>query len=171
MGRSMPNARLRTQLTELLARLDYRGIVDIDVRLDHRDGQYKLLDLNPRLGAQFRLFRDVAGVDVVLAQYLDLTGQRVPDAEQVAGRSFVVENYDPIAALGYWRRGELGLSGWLDSLRGKPETAWFAKDDLLPFALMCLRMTWRAASRRFPKTATTPDVRPTGSTAKEKERI
>lgn len=151
MGRSMPNARLRAQLTELLATLHYRGIVDIDVRLDHRDGRYRLLDLNPRLGAQFRLFRDTAGVDVVLAQYLDLTGQRIPDRDEVAGRGFVVENYDPVAAIGYWRRGELGLTTWLDSLRGRPETAWFARDDLRPFALMCARTGWRLVSRPFTR--------------------
>jgi D-aspartate ligase len=139
-----------------------------------------VLDLNPRLGAQFRLFHDTAGIDVVLAQYLDLTGQAVPRGDQVAGRGFVVENYDPIAAFGYWRRGELGLTGWLDSLRGRPETAWFARDDLLPFGLMCLRMGWRAVSRSCPRRAEPspapaparlPLPRGTRPTTKEKERI
>ena len=62
-------------------------------------------------------------------------------------RAFVVENYDPIAALSYWRRGELGLRPWLASLRTVDETAWFARDDLRPFGLMCLRMGWRLATR------------------------
>jgi predicted ATP-grasp superfamily ATP-dependent carboligase len=171
MGRSMPNARLRTQLTRLLSTLDYRGIVDVDVRLDHRDGSYKLLDLNPRLGAQFRLFHDDTGTDVVVAQYLDLTGQRIADRDQVAGRGFVVENYDPIAAFGYWRRGELSLTGWLDSLRDRPEPAWFAGDDPKPFALMCLRMAWRAVSRPFARAAEPAADLPAPLTTKEKERI
>ncbi len=180
MGRSIPNARLRTQLTRLLSTLGYRGIVDVDVRLDYRDGTYKVLDLNPRLGAQFRLFHDTAGTDVVLAQYLDLTGQRVAEGDQVAGRAFVVENYDPIAAFGYWRRGELCLTGWLDSLRGNPETAWFARDDLLPFGLMCVRMGWRAVSRTVPRHAEpgqepahaeVPVPRGTRPATKQRERI
>jgi hypothetical protein len=58
----------------------------------------------------------------------------------------VVENYDPLGALGYWRRGELSPAGWLASLRGISEAAWFARDDLRPFGLMCLRMGWRLAS-------------------------
>jgi hypothetical protein len=58
-----------------------------------------------------------------------------------------VEDYDPIGALGYWRSGELGLKSWLTSLRGVDEAAWFARDDLRPFGLMCLRMSWRMASR------------------------
>jgi D-aspartate ligase len=151
LGHSAPNPLLRDQVTWMLARLSYRGIMDLDLRYDTRDGQYKLLDFNPRLGAQFRLFRDTAGVDVVRAAYLDLTGQAVPDAPQVDGRSFVVENYDPLGALGYWRRGDLTPAAWARSLRGVNETAWFARDDLRPFGLMCLRMSWRAASRPFTR--------------------
>jgi D-aspartate ligase len=153
LGRSMPNARLRGEMTGLLAQLGYRGIMDLDLRWDARDGQYKLLDFNPRLGAQFRLFRDSAGVDVATAAYLDLTGQRIPDGEQVNGRGFLVENYDPIGALAYWRGGELGLGSWVASLRTVDEMAWFARDDLRPFGLMCLRMGWRMAARPLTRTA------------------
>ncbi len=165
LGRSTPNARLRDEITQLLTRLSYSGILDLDLRWDARDGQYKLLDFNPRLGAQFRLFRDTAGVDVVLAQYLDLTGQAVPEGEQVSGRGFLVENYDPIGALSYWRSGELGWRSWLASLRTVDETAWFARDDLRPFGLMCLRMGWRLATRplarrEHPATRGEPRYRP-----------
>jgi D-aspartate ligase len=157
-GRSEPNGRLRSQVTGLLSRLGYRGILDLDLRWDPRDDQYKLLDFNPRIGAQFRLFRDSAGLDVAVAQYLDLTGSVLPAGEQVAGRRFLVENYDPIAALGYWRRGELGLRSWLASVRSADETAWFARDDLRPFGLMCLRMGWRLAARPISRLAR-PDFR------------
>ncbi len=149
LGRWAPNPVLSGQLTGLFSRLPYSGILDIDVRFDARDGTYKLLDFNPRLGAQFRLFEDAAGVDVVRAAYLDLTGQPIPEGEPVAGRRFLVENYDPISSISYWRSGELGLKAWTGSLRGVREAAWFAPDDLRPFGLMCLRMGWRAASRRF----------------------
>lgn len=121
--------------------------MDLDFRWDARDGQYKLLDFNPRLGAQFRLFEDSAGVDVALAAYLDLTGQATPAGTSVPGRRFLVENYDPIAALRYWRDGRLGLRSWADSVRAVDETAWYARDDLTPFALMCLWMGARAATR------------------------
>jgi predicted ATP-grasp superfamily ATP-dependent carboligase len=147
MGRSAPNPRLAAEITALLRRLGYQGILDLDLRYDPRDDQYKLLDFNPRIGAQFRIFRDVAGTDVATACYLDLTGRAVPESEQVNDRGFVVENYDPIAALSYWRRGELKLAPWLASVRAADEAAWFARDDLRPFGLMCLRMGWRLATR------------------------
>ena len=150
LGRAVRNDDLREDMRVLLARLSYQGIADLDLRRDARTGEYKLLDFNPRLGAQFRLFRDQAGVDVVLAAYLDLTGQPVTADEQ-AGRRFLVENYDPLGALAYWRRGELGPRAWLDSVRAADETAWFARDDLRPFGLMCARMGWRAVSRRLTR--------------------
>jgi D-aspartate ligase len=153
LGHSALNVPLRDQVTGLLSELSYRGITDLDIRLDERDGQYKLLDFNPRVGAQFRLFQDAAGVDVVRAAYLDLTGQAVAEHEVVDGRRFLVENYDPIGALGYWRSGDLGLKPWLASLRGIDEAAWFARDDLRPFGLMCLRMGWRMVSRPFARGA------------------
>ena len=74
----------------------------------------------------------------------------MPASEQVT-RAFVVENYDPIAAFSYWRGGELGLRSWLTSLRTVDEAAWFARDDLRPFGLMCLRMGWRMATRPLAK--------------------
>jgi D-aspartate ligase len=146
-GRAADNARLRDQVVRMLAALSYRGIVDLDLRLDARDDQFKLLDFNPRIGAQFRLFRDYSGVDVAIAQYMDLTGQPVPESDQVSGRTFLVENYDPIAAFSYWRSAELQPKAWVASLRAVDETAWLATDDLRPFGLMCLRMVWRMASR------------------------
>jgi D-aspartate ligase len=145
LGRSEPNPELRDQVTGLLSKIGYRGLLDMDLRRDRRDGEYKLLDFNPRLGAQFRLFSTTAGVDLATAYYLDLTGQPIPAGQQ-AGRRFLVENYDPLGALAYWRRGELSPAAWLASLRGVSELAWFARDDLAPFGLMSLRMGWRLAA-------------------------
>jgi predicted ATP-grasp superfamily ATP-dependent carboligase len=157
-GLAAANERLRAEITRLFVRLGYRGLADLDLRQDARDGSYKLLDFNPRLGAQFRLFRDWAGLDVVTAAYLDLTGQPYTVRGQVSGRRFVVENYDPLGALSYWRAGELAPLAWLRSLPGTEETAWFAWDDLLPFGLMCARMTARAVGRPFARARTRPSA-------------
>ena len=88
-------------------------------------------------------------MDVVVAAYLDLTGQAVPEGTQLDGRRFLAENYDPIAAFRYWRDGELRAGSWLASLRTVNELAWFATDDLRPFGLMCARMAARGITRRF----------------------
>ena len=77
LGVSVLNELLRRQTEMLLKAIAYSGIMDIDYRLDKRDGRYKLLDFNPRIGANFRMFEDRAGMDVVRALHLDLTGRSV----------------------------------------------------------------------------------------------
>jgi predicted ATP-grasp superfamily ATP-dependent carboligase len=148
-GQWTPNERLRAEAVELLSGLGYRGAVDLDYRWDPRDDSYRLLDFNPRLGAQFRLFEDSAGIDVVRALHLDLTGRAVTPGAAVPGRSLVVENYDPIAALALRREGELSLRSWIASVRAADEAAWFARDDLAPFVLTGARALWKAAEKRL----------------------
>ena len=57
------------------------------------------------MGAQFRLFESAAGIDVVRARHLDLTGRAVPGAGQRPDRRFTVENIDLPALLAYRRSG------------------------------------------------------------------
>ncbi|CAM5498742.1 D-aspartate ligase [Streptomyces abikoensis] len=76
------NPELAGMAAQFIKQVGFSGIIDLDWRFDRRDGRYKLLDFNPRMGAQFRLFESESGVDVVRAQHLDLTGRRVPEGEQ-----------------------------------------------------------------------------------------
>src|SRR5204863_2564602 len=101
--------------------------------------QYKLLDVNPRIGATFRLFVDANGLDVVRALYLDLTGHHVGRSAATNGRTWLVENHDLVSSVRYIRDHRLTPREWWASLRGVDECAWFASDDLKPFAVMALR--------------------------------
>lgn len=135
LGICRANPPVEHQTIELLSRLGYTGIVDLGYRFDARDGRYKLLDVNPRIGATFRLFVDRNGVDVVRALYLDLTGQDVPPARTPEGRRWLDEPHDLYASL---RGGRAGLRPvtWARSVAGVEETAWLAADDLVPAAAM-----------------------------------
>ncbi|MEU3659792.1 ATP-grasp domain-containing protein [Streptomyces sp. NPDC032940] len=118
VGRWTPNPELRVLAERLIGALGYRGVFDLDFRRCGTTGRYHLLDFNPRPGAQFRLFADRAGLDVVRAQHLDLTGRPLPDGAPLHGRSFVVENYAPLTALRPAPDGR--------------ELAWHAADDPAP---------------------------------------
>jgi predicted ATP-grasp superfamily ATP-dependent carboligase/ubiquinone/menaquinone biosynthesis C-methylase UbiE len=120
--------------------IGYRGILDIGYRFDARDGKYKVLDVNPRLGATFRLFVGAGGLDVVRALYLDLTGQPVPSSAPCPGRKWFVEELDLASSVRYRRDGRLAVRDWLRSFGGVRESAWFARDDVRPFAGMCTRV-------------------------------
>ncbi len=139
LGECLRNDTVERTTTEFMKKLGYKGVLDIGYRFDARDGQYKLLDVNPRVGGTFRLFVGANGMDVVRALYLDLSGQQVPSTTHTEGRKWIVENYDTLSCWRYYRDGRLGFREWLRSLRGIRETAWFAFDDPLPLLKMCRR--------------------------------
>jgi D-aspartate ligase len=147
LGVCVQNDDVVRRTRNFLKTVGYRGLVDAEWRYDARDGCYKLIDVNPRMGSQFRAFVGVNGIDAVRALYLDLTGQPVPAAAPREGHRWVVENHDLVASLARWRRGDLSLKSWLTSIRGVEEAAWFAKDDQAPFWMMCTR-AFVEASRR-----------------------
>jgi D-aspartate ligase len=139
------NPALLHQSKALFRRVRYAGILDMDWRLDRRDGQYKLLDFNPRVGAQFRLFVNRHGVDVVRAMHLDLTGRPVPGDAPPDGRTFMAEQFDVLTALACRRQGELALAEWWSSVRQTRdlELGWLDRDDLLPVASVAVRSLFR----------------------------
>jgi len=54
--------------TRFMKKIGYQGILDIGYRYDARDGKYKVLDINPRIGQAFRIFVDEDGLDVMNAR-------------------------------------------------------------------------------------------------------
>jgi predicted ATP-grasp superfamily ATP-dependent carboligase len=136
LGICLKNEVVEKTTVDFMRKIGYSGIVDMDYRYDRRDGKHKLLDVNPRIGATFRLFLDSNGMDVVRALYLDLTGQPVRRGVPREGRKWVVEQSDLMGSLQYARLRQLTLAEWARSLRGVEEGAWFALDDPMPFAAM-----------------------------------
>ncbi|MFI8833324.1 ATP-grasp domain-containing protein [Streptomyces afghaniensis] len=141
-----PNTQVQALSERLTDELGYRGIFDLDFRRCGTTGRYHLLDFNPRAGAQFRLFADSAGLDVVRALHLDLTGRPLPAGAPLAGRAFVVENYAPLAAL--------------RAAPGGRELAWYAADDRAPGRVMWAQWC-RHVSRRLRERLGTTTTAPT----------
>src|SRR5579864_7354727 len=121
LGICQDNPAVSTAAGRFMRAVGYRGVVDMDFRFDGRDGQYKLLDVNPRIGSTFRLFVSEDGMDVARASYLDLTGQPFIPAPVRHGRKWIVEDFDLVASLGYYWDGVLTFGEWLRSLRAIQE--------------------------------------------------
>ena len=120
----------------LVEHIGYRGILDIGWRFDARDGQYKLLDFNPRIGATFRLFVGGQDTDVLRALYADLVDGEILDGEVRDGRTWVNDAYDWAAALRYIKDRRLTVGGYRRSLSGVDESVWAAPDDPVPASAM-----------------------------------
>ena len=148
LGLCINNDEVVESTVSLMQRIGYTGILDCGYRYDARDGKYKMLDVNPRIGSSFRLFVDSAGTDVARTWYADATGQPVVTGERVDGRRWIVEDFDLVSLFqehGYGLRAPLT---WLRSLPTVDEAAWFAKDDIRPL-LHLGRSRVRAAGRRL----------------------
>ncbi|MGA4840251.1 ATP-grasp domain-containing protein [Streptomyces sp. G45] len=141
------NPELADNVARFIKQIGFTGIVDLDIRFDRRDSRYKLLDFNPRMGAQFRLFESASGVDVVRAMHLHLTGRPVPEAEQRAGHRYVVENIDLPALIAYHRSGY--VTPHAPARASGTELAWLAADDLKPFFTMLARFVRPGAKHLY----------------------
>jgi D-aspartate ligase len=147
LGLSLDNETLRCVSEKLLKAVAYSGIIDMDWRKDERDGQYKILDCNPRVGQNFRMFENGAGIDVVRAQHLDLSGRNIDNAAPIGGRLFRVESF---YALAFLRRLPRGASKQDASKYLPPksrELAWWSSDDPVPFLMMSIRQFTRVLGR------------------------
>src|SRR5262249_32493252 len=125
-GYTAANPELVALTASLCRKVGFRGTFDVDWRLDRRSGQYYLLDFNPRAGAQFRRFYSAAGIDVVRAMHLDLSGREIPAGSQVEGERFVVEPWDAAGVVAT-RRPPRWTGG-----SGRSRLAWLAADDPSP---------------------------------------
>ncbi|MBZ5516211.1 MAG: carboxylate--amine ligase [Acidobacteriia bacterium] len=109
LGICLWNEQVADLTRRFMKEIGYRGILDIGFRYDARDRLYKVLDVNPRIGATFRLFVGQNGIDVARALYLDLTGQVVPCAPAREGRKWIVEDLDLVSCYRYHHDGKLTL--------------------------------------------------------------
>ena len=131
VGLTRANEALREQAVAFCRAVGFRGIGSMDWRFDSRDGRYKLLDFNVRIGAMFRMFQTHHGVDVVRALHLDLTGREVPDGREIEDRRYVVGDLALAAALQY-RHDRASRPQVQRFPAGGVERAWLAVDDPLP---------------------------------------
>jgi D-aspartate ligase len=109
-----------------LRRIGYVGLCEIEMKQDTRDGQFKLIEANPRLSGGGDA-APYAGVDLCWIHYLDTIGCAVsPVMARARDFRHVVVRNDAIAAVEYYRAG---LITWRDIVRSyRPPLAFFDLD-------------------------------------------
>jgi len=111
---------------DFLRGIGYRGICEIEMKWDSRDGRVKLIEANPRLSGGGDA-APYAGVNLCWIHYLDMIGKTVTPVTPL-GNDFrhVVLRADATAVPAYWKAGLLSLRGILKSYR--PPLAFFDLD-------------------------------------------
>jgi predicted ATP-grasp superfamily ATP-dependent carboligase len=137
------------ELSERFLRaINYYGLVELEYKLDPRDSQYKLLDVNARtwgyhsLGAQ-------AGVDFSYMLYADQVGLPVSVSKGRPGVAWVRTTTDLPAAMMAILSGDTDLKSYLRSLRNCNVEAVFSPRDPLPGLAEVALIPYLAIKRGF----------------------
>ena len=115
----------------LLRELGWTGLVEVEFKHDARDGQDKLLDVNPRVWGWHTLCAR-AGVDFPHLLWRMACGEAVPPVTARPGVRWVRTTTDlPVVVREVLAR-RMSVRAYARSLRGPREGAIFARDDVRP---------------------------------------
>src|SRR5256885_14322513 len=154
---SIDDPQVEASAMRVLASLRFTGIGEVEYKRDPRDGELKLLDINPRAGGWHRLGR-AAGVDFPYLLWLMLSGEEPPRIRGRVGVRWVRALTDLPTAFGEIRAGRLSVGAYVRSLRGPIEFAILAADDPVPALIelpAALYLAWR---RRASMRRETPEL-------------
>jgi len=115
----------------LIREMSYTGLIELEYKRDPRDGELKLLDMNPRVWGWLTLC-GAAGVDFPWLLWLFVSGRDVPAPRQAQGVRWLRLTTDTPTALKQVVRRRLPVREYARSLRWPRESAIFAWDDPVP---------------------------------------
>jgi phosphatidylserine decarboxylase precursor-related protein len=115
----------------LVRALGLSGLVEIEFKRDHRDGQFKLLDINIRPWGWHTLGA-ACGLDFAYLAFLEAIGDRVKTSPPVYGARWRRLLTDLPAAAREIEAGILSPIGYLRSFRGTTVPSVFDLSDPLP---------------------------------------
>ena len=137
------------ELSERFLRaIDYYGLVELEYKLDARDSQYKLLDVNARTWGYHSLGAG-AGVDFSYMLYRDQVGLPVAVSKGRPGISWVRTTTDIPAAMLAILGGETTWQSYLSSIRNCNVEAVFSSKDPLPGLAEVALIPYLAIKRGF----------------------
>jgi D-aspartate ligase len=131
-----------------LQAINYHGLVEVEYKLDPRDGQFKLLDVNARTWG-YHTLGPSAGVDFPFLLYADQLGQNVESCRGTPGVSWIRLLTDLPAGVIEVCRGRLGFRDYVQSLRSFQTEAVFSREDPIPGIVECALLPYFAMKRGF----------------------
>jgi len=131
-----------------LEAIGYYGLAEVEFKLDPRDGQFKLLDVNARTWGYHSLGLR-AGVDFPYLLYADQVGEQVEAHRATPGVRWIRLVTDLPTAVVEIARGHLGWRSYLRSLKLADVEAVFSRRDPLPGLAELLLIPYLALKRGF----------------------
>lgn len=157
--RSFYDSKLEEASLELLSAVEYKGLGGVEFKRDSRDGIYKLIEFNARLG-MWDSYGARCGVDIPYVSYRDALGLKVePEFQYRNGVRWIDFQRDVRAFIIYRRHGKLTFWRWLRSLIGEKEWAFFEWDDWKPAWISFQQLVNRQRKGTQPRYASAEEKR------------
>ncbi|HXZ42928.1 MAG TPA: hypothetical protein VEG68_19480 [Terriglobales bacterium] len=137
------------ELSERFLRaINYYGLVELEYKLDPRDSQYKLLDVNARTWGYHSLGQQV-GVDFSYMLYADQIGLPITPRKAEVGVAWIRMTTDIPAAFMAYLGDDLDFKSYVRSLKNCKVEAVFSQEDPLPGLAELLLIPYMAVKRGF----------------------
>jgi len=137
------------ELSERFLRaIDYYGLVEVEYKLDPRDGQYRLLDVNGRTWG-YNGLGNSAGVDFPYLLFADQTGECVQQCRAKDGMSWIRLITDVPTSVLEILKGRQDWLAYLRSVTGFQVESVFSGEDLLPGLMEFVLLPYLYAKRGF----------------------
>jgi len=139
---------LETLSERFLRAIDYYGLVELEYKLDPRDGEYKLLDVNGRTWG-YHTIGSGAGVDFPHLLFSDQMGASIEPRRGRAGVSWIRLVTDLPTGFVEVLNRRLGWREYLRSLKNVHVEAVFNREDPLPGLMELLLIPYLTVKRGF----------------------
>ena len=119
----------------LFQQVGFHGLAYLEIKRDQRSGDYFIVEPNICRPTGRSAIAEAGGVDLLYTMYCDALGWPLPSnrKQHYEGVKWINLRQDLRSALYYWRRGDLTLKQWWESVRGKKTYAIFSWSDPRPF--------------------------------------
>ena len=139
---------LETLSERFLQAINYYGLVELEYKLDPRDGQYKLLDVNARTWGYHTLGLG-AGVDFPYLLFADQVGESVQPCRGRAGVSWIRLITDVPTGILEILGGRQDFRAYLESLKRCHVESVFSREDPFPGLLELALLPYMSVKRGF----------------------
>ena len=135
LGEEVRNDVVLEESIRLFRSVGYRGLGYVEMKRDERTGKHYIIEPNVGRPTGRSAIAEAGGVDLLYTMYCDAVGLPMPDGleQKYTGVKWIYLRRDLQSAAYYWRRGDLSLRKWWNSLRGQKAFALFSWSDPAPF--------------------------------------
>ena len=134
--------------TKFLTAINYYGIAEVEYKQDPRDGEYKLLEINPRIWGWHTISRK-SGVSLTYLLFEDIIGNEINTDGFKEGIKWIRLTTDIPLGIQEILKGNLKLKDYVRSLQGQKEFAVLSIKDPLPIIMEWLLLPYFLRKKGF----------------------